>query len=170
MMGPYAELLASGHRQTLEFFVTGLRDVTEQPVDPGELYYNASVLAHYAQTSTATTEGFPTPTSLASVFDQFVLTAAEWGEHSAVMESAATQCLILAGFFEDQSKRRHSIQWYSQLGAGFFARAARGEGSSPKAALLMALSEQFEPWRQRHARLSRELRDQRLLIRHPKAS
>jgi hypothetical protein len=85
------------------------------------------------------------------------------------MESAATQCLMLAGFFEDQSKGRHSIQWYSQLGAGFFARAARGEGSTPKAALLMALADQFEPWRQRHARLSRELRDQRLLIRLPKA-
>ena len=37
-------------------------------------------------------------------------------------------------------------------------------------ALLMALSEQFETWRQRHARLSRELRDQRLLIKLPKAS
>ena len=169
-MGPYAELLASGHRQTLEFFVSGLRDVAEQPVNTHELYYNASVLAHYAQTSTATTDGFPTPTSLASVFDQFVITAAEWGEQSAVMESAATQCLVLAGFFEDQSKRRHSIHWYSQLGAGFFARAARGEGSSPKAALLMALSEQFEPWRQRHARLSRELREMPYVLRIPKTS
>jgi hypothetical protein len=169
-MGPYGELLGSGHRQTLEFFVSSLRDVTEQPVNPRELYYNASVLAHYAQTSTAATDGFATPASLAAVFDQFVITAAAWGEQSAVMETAATQCLILAGFFEDQSKGRHSIQWYSQLGAGFFARAARSEGDTPKAALLMALSEQFEPWRQRHARLSRELREHRLLLRLPEAS
>ena len=46
------ELLAVDHRQALEFFVLGLRDVCEPGVDREELLYNASVLAHYAQTST----------------------------------------------------------------------------------------------------------------------
>ena len=46
------ELLAVDDRQALEFFVLGLRDVCEPGVDREELLYNASVLAHYAQTST----------------------------------------------------------------------------------------------------------------------
>ena len=45
-------LLASSHRQTLDFFFRGLVDVSEPTVDREELLYNASVLAHYAQVST----------------------------------------------------------------------------------------------------------------------
>ena len=51
-MDPLGELLATDHRQTLEFFIVGLRDVSEPTVDQQELLYNASVLAHYAQVST----------------------------------------------------------------------------------------------------------------------
>ena len=50
------ELLAVNHRQALDFFVLGLRDVCETGVDWEELFYNASVLAHYAQTSTQTAD------------------------------------------------------------------------------------------------------------------
>ena len=49
---------------------------------------------------------------------------------SMMMETAGAQCLVLAGFFEDQMRRRHSIRWYAQLGATFFRRAAMS-GSSP---------------------------------------
>ena len=51
-MDPLRELLATDHRQALEFFVLGLQDVSEPTVDRQELLYNASVLAHYAQVST----------------------------------------------------------------------------------------------------------------------
>ena len=51
-MGPLRELLATDHRHVLEFFVLSLRDVSEPTVDRQELFYNASVLAHYAQVST----------------------------------------------------------------------------------------------------------------------
>lgn len=162
-MGPLAELLATGDREILDFFVTGLRDVAEAPVDSRALFYNASVLAHYAQTSTASEDGMPAPSTLAALFDQFVMPS-ELLDDGALMETAGAQCLLLAGFFEDQSRRRHNIRWYSQLGAGFFARAARSEASPAKALLLRSLSDEFEPWRRRHARLSRELRDQPYLL------
>ena len=168
-MSQFADLFAVGHRQTLDFFVSGLREVSEATVDPQELLYNASVLAHYAQTSTATGEGLPTPTSLSALFDEFVVPT-EFGYDNETMEAAGAQCLLLAGFFEDQSKKRHNIRWYSQLGAGFFARAARAEAAEPKARLLLTLSDQFEPWRRRHARLARELRLQPYLLQFPKAS
>ena len=66
-------------------------------------------------------------------------------------------------------KRRHNIRWYAELGAAFFRRAAAQESSPRKARLLDAIARHFEPWRQRHARLSRELRDTARLLR-PKAT
>src|SRR3989344_3449492 len=132
MLSPLQELLAVGHRQVLEYFTTGLRDVSEEPVDQQQLMYNASVLAHYAQTSTVTDDGWPAPATLATVFDSFVVDTSIVGD-SSLMETAGAQCLLLAGFFEDQMRRRHSIRWYGELGAGFFFWASRYERSPEKA-------------------------------------
>lgn len=162
-MGPLPELLATTHRQTLEFFVLGLKEVSEGDVDQRELFYNASVLAHYAQVSTQASTDLPTPTHLGAVFDHFVWSDA-LRKDPAMMEAAGAQCLLLAGFFEDQMRRRHNIRWYAELGAGFFSRAAAGHSSDERARLLATLARHFEPWRQRHARLSRELRDQAYLL------
>ena len=165
-MGILRGLLASDHRQTLDFFIVGLRDVCESSVNRDELLYNASVLAHYAQVSTQAQDEFPAPISLSCVFDHFVFdsTAQMDGE---LMEVAGAQCLLLAGFFERQMRQRHSIRWYAQIGTGFFARAAAREQSSPKARLLSSIAQEFEAWRRRHERLSRELSDQRYLLSYP---
>ena len=162
-MGPFQELLATDHRQTLEFFIVGLRSVSEPTVDQQELFYNASVLAHYAQVSTQAGVEWPAPANLSEGFDHFVSDTTLLRD-SLTMEVAGTQCLVLAGFFEDQMRRRHNIRWYAELGAGFFSQAAVHERSSPKAQILDAIARRFEPWRQRHARLSRALRDQPYLL------
>jgi hypothetical protein len=158
------ELLATDQRRALEFFIVGLRDVSEPSVDGQELLYNASVLAHYAQVSTSAASDVPAPATLADVFDRFV-TDASLRQDAHMMETAAAQCLLLAGFFEGQMRGRHNIRWYASLGAGFFSRAALQEASPAKAQLLSSLSRGFEPWRKRHARLGRELRDQAYLLR-----
>lgn len=168
-MGPLAELIAAGRQQVLEFFVAGLRDVSESPVNRQELFYNASVLAHHAQVSTMADQEWPTPTTLSALFDHFVLNT-DMRDDGEMMETAGAQCLLLSGFFADQMQRRHNIRWYAQLGAGFFARAARQQSSEPKARLLLNVSQEFEAWRQRHARLGRELRVQPYLLQPPKAS
>ncbi len=165
-MGPLPELLAVDDRQTLEFFFLGLKDVSEPSVDMQELLYNASVLAHYAQVSTQATGQVPAPASLSAVFDHFVLDTTLLHD-SLMMETAGAQCLLLAGFFEDQMRARHNIRWYTELGASFFSRAASKQSSGRKARLLETLAHRFEPWRRRHARLSRELRDQPYLLTLP---
>jgi hypothetical protein len=166
-MQPFRELLAIDHRQTLEFFAGQLEEVCDPTVDRRELLYNASLLAHYAQISTGPAVDVPTPASLSDVFDRFVAHT-DVLHDALMMETAGAQCLLLAGFFEDQMQPRHSVRWYAQLGASFFNRAAVHERSVEKARLLDAIARRFEPWRQRHARLSRELRAQPyLLIRHP---
>jgi hypothetical protein len=85
----------------------------------------------------------------------------------SLLETAATQCLLLAGFFESQMRRRHNIRWYSGIGAGFFREAAHLEKSRRKAELLDTVGRHFEPWRVRYARLSRELRMRPYVMRHP---
>jgi hypothetical protein len=157
------ELLGVDHRGALEFFFAGLRDAAEGTVDRQELLYNASVLAHYAQVSTVADADFPAPANLAFVFDHFVCGATFAGD-GAVMEVAGAQCLLLAGFFEDQMRGRHNIGWYATLGAGFFRRAAAHEPTTRKAQVLDAIGRRFEPWRQTHARLGRELRDRPYLL------
>lgn len=165
-MGPLTELLAVDHRRTLEFFFTGLKDVSEPGVDRQELLYNASVLAHYAQVSTSADGDFPTPTALGSVFEHFVVDAAATVD-ADLMEIAGTHCLLMAGFFAGQMGRRYNVPWYARLGAGFFHRAASLEPQLKKAALLRAMSRQFEVWRVRHAKLSHELRAMPFLLHLP---
>src|SRR5438093_11168679 len=164
-MGPLRELLAIDHRQTLEFFVLRLQDISEPTVDRQELLYNASLLAHYAQVSTQPDLDVPAPGNLSAVFDHFVTDTTLLDDR--LMETAGAQCLLLAGFFEDQMRRRHDIRWYAELGASFFRRAALHEQSLDKARLLDAIARRFEPWRRRHAQLSRELRDQPYLLTPP---
>jgi hypothetical protein len=165
-MGPLGELLAVDEWRALEFFAVGLKEVSDSAVDNQELLYNASVLAHYAQVSTHAGVELPAPATLSAVFDHFVVNT-NVPHDSLIMETAGAQCLLLAGFFEDQMRWRHNIRWYAELGAGFFRRAATQQDSPHKARLLTMLARRFEPWRQRHARLSRELRDQAYLLTPP---
>jgi hypothetical protein len=165
-MGPFRELLAIDQRQALEFFFQRLKDVSGPAVDPPELLYNASLLAHYAQVSTRAEMELATPATLSAVFDRFVVDSAPRRD-PLLMETAGAQCLLLAGFFEDQMRRRHNIRWYAQLGAGFLKQAAALEPSPRKAQLLNTIASGFEAWRQRHARLGRELRDQPFLFAPP---
>jgi len=166
-MQALTELLGSDHRQTLEFFYVGLQDVTDSSVDPTELLYNASVLAHHAQVSSHSVSELPTPASLADTFDTFVLEAPHAAD-AELLEAAGAQCLLLAGFFEDQMRRRHSIRWYTELGAGFYHRAAARQESRRKARLLNSIARRFEPWRRVHAELARTLRDLPYLMSPPR--
>lgn len=157
------ELLQVDQRAALQFFFSRLRDVSEPSVDEDLLLYNASVLAHYTQISTDADHEWPVPSSLSPVFDNFVLDTSLQRD-SCMMEVAGAQCLLLAGFFENQMWRRHNIRWYSKLGTDFFNRAATQERSLHKARLLDSMSRDFEPWRQRYALLSRELQDHPYLL------
>jgi hypothetical protein len=165
-MGPLRELLAIDPRQALEFFMVRLQDVSEATVDRQELLYNASLLAHYAHVSTQPDVDVPAPTNLSAVFDHFV-SDTTLQHDSLMMETAGAQCLLMTGFFEDQMRPRHNIRWYAELGASFFRRAALHERSLDKARVLDAIARRFEPWRQRHAQLSRDLRDQPYLLPPP---
>ena len=82
-----------------------LQDLSDSTVDREELLYNASVLAHYAQVSTQPDVDVPAPSNLSAVFDHFVADSTLLNDR-LMMETAGAQCLLLAGFFEDQMRRR----------------------------------------------------------------
>src|SRR4051794_1402662 len=107
-MSSLRELLAIDHRQALEFFVVHLQDISEPTVNRDELFYNASVLAHYAQVSTSPGTDLPTPANLSAVFDQFVADTIVRRD-AGMMETAGAQCLFMAGFFVDLMRARSKI-------------------------------------------------------------
>jgi hypothetical protein len=148
-------------RQAFQFFFEHLRDVTDTTDPPAnELLYNASVLAHFASTSTASADTFPaTPASLATVFDLFVMDRSLVRDPE-IMEIAAAQCLLLTGFFQDQQKRRHQVEWYAGLGASFYASAAEAGRDPARARLMRTMARRFDFWRTHQHRLARELRDE----------
>jgi len=155
--------VTQGH--ALRFFFQHLKDVSdsEQPPEQ-ELLYNASILAHFASTSAAST-GFPsTPATLESVFNLFVLDRSQHADPD-IMEAAAGQCLLLTGFFGAQQRDRHNVDWYASLGAGFYASAAARSSDRARAAMMHTMAARFAFWRCQQARLARELHDLPILLK-----
>ncbi len=158
------EWLGVTHGQALRFFVERLEEVVEDDAPDNELLYTASVLAHYATTSTASTVDFPpSPTGLAIVFDTFVLDRSQHADPE-IMEAAGSQCLLLTGFFADQLRRRHNLDWYAALGAEFYDSASHLSRDAARVRLLGRMAVRFGYWRRQYRRLAEDLReDVRLL-------
>lgn len=157
-------LLAVTKHQALRFFFEHLRDAVEDAPPTDELLYNASVLAHFAMTSAASTTDFPAgPTSLHLVFDLFVLDRSQHSDPE-IMEAAGSQCLVLTGFFRDQLRHRHNVEWYGDLGANFYNSAAQFGRDRTRRHLMQRMAGRFGYWRRQHHRLAVELRDEPRLI------
>lgn len=152
--------LAVTQAQALRFFFERLRDVVGEDEPPSEeLLYNASVLAHFATTSSAATSEFPvSPTSLTTVFDLFVLDRSQHVDPE-IMEAAASQCLFLTGFFHDQLRHRYNLDWYASLGAGFYDSAAEYGTNRARSRMMEVMATRFGYWRRQQLRLAHELRD-----------
>jgi len=164
-MEPLSRLLATDSRETLQFFFSELRDVTlAEHMDDQAVLYNASLLAHFASTSTATPVGMPTPTTLVDVFDRFVLHPALHDDPD-MMEMAAAQCLLLTGFFADHMQRRHNLEWYGRLGASFYRVAAATSRMPSHKEMMTRMAGEFGYWRAVHLTLARELRANPYLLK-----
>jgi hypothetical protein len=158
--------LAVTDSEALQFFFERLRDVAEDAPAADELLYNASVLAHFATTSTRSMTAFPpSPTSLTTVFDVFLLDRSQHADPD-LMEAAGSQCLLLTGFFRDHLRHRHNMEWYGGLGADFYQSAAHLGRNPTRMRLMETMAERFGYWRRQHHRLAAALRDKPRLI-HP---
>lgn len=155
--GPW---LAVDTTQALRFFFERLKDVAgDRESLKTELLYNASVLAHFATTSTSAADQFPSsPASLSTVFDVFVLDRSQHQDPD-ILEAAGSQCLLLTGFFREQVRHRHNVRWYARLGAGFYAQAARFGSERRRVEMMLVMAKRFDFWRNHQARLAKDLMD-----------
>jgi hypothetical protein len=151
--------LAVTEAQALRFFFEHLRDVSDDHDAPEpELLYNASVLAHFATSSTVAVDFPGTPASLGTVFDLFVLDRSHHVDPE-ILEAGASQCLLLTGFFGAQMKGRYNLDWYATLGASFFSQAAITGADRARSAMMHRMSVRFSFWRKQQERLAKELYD-----------
>jgi hypothetical protein len=166
-----APWLAVTNGQALQFFYERLREVVHERPDgdapDDELLYNASVLAHFATTSTRSSTDFPpSPVNLSTVFDVFVLDRSQHADPE-LMEAAGSQCLMLTGFFQDQLRHRHNVDWYAGLGADFYDSAAHLSRDRARGRIMAAMAAHFGYWRRQQSRLAAELRDEPRLLHLP---
>ena len=77
------------------------------------------------------------------------------------MESAGAHILLYAGFFQDQHKGRHSIEFYSAMGRECYLMAAV---SGKRERIMRLMASDFHQYLFHLAELHRHLRESRFLI------
>jgi hypothetical protein len=77
------------------------------------------------------------------------------------MESAGAHILLYAGFFQNQNKGRHNIEFYSAMGRECYLMAAVGE----RAGIMKLMAKGFNQYLFHLANLHRHLQESRYLIR-----
>ena len=77
------------------------------------------------------------------------------------MESAGAHILLYAGFFQNQNKNRHNIEFYSTMGRECYLMAAVGK----RARMMKLMATGFDQYLFHLADLHRHLRESRYLIK-----
>ena len=77
------------------------------------------------------------------------------------MESAGAHILLYAGFFQDQNKNRHNIEFYAAMGRECYLMAAVGK----RARMMKLMAADFHQYLFHLAELHRHLQESRYLIR-----
>jgi hypothetical protein len=159
----FEELVSIDSERAFKFFLASLRETTVTEIyRDDEMFYVASILAHYSQTSRFDTASMPCMADLSGVFDNFIL---QTSTDSEVLEIGGSQVLLFAGFFRDQMHRRHDVKWYDQVGQSLYEKASQHSNNGKKRELFDRLSESFPAWTIVCRNLSRTLRENRLLLK-----
>jgi hypothetical protein len=82
-------------------------------------------------------------------------------KNPAWMESAGAHILLYAGFFQDQNKGRHNIDFFSAIGRECYLMAAVGKREK----MMKLMASGFHQYLFHLAELHRNLRENRYLIR-----
>ena len=159
-MTPLEDLLGVDHSRTFSFFLNGLKEtVRKEPCN--QMLYVASVLAHYAQTSHYEHEHVVFK-DLGEMVEQAVFVELSDPE---ILQIYGSHIILFAGFFRDQVSRRYNVNWYDQLGQRFYYRVGRYSSSAKERDFFGDFAEVLPQWTHRCCRLSRHLREKRLLLR-----
>ncbi len=164
-MTDFQALLAVDKQGAIDFFLRSLKDeVAEGGVRMDELYYVASVLASFAQTSRYDLGSMPAPIDLGEIHDRFVLQSVEYAD-CEIWEIAGSQTLYVNGVLRNQMRVRHNVHYFDKLGQTFYARAADLSGDRKKEDLLRRMSFSLPTWTRSTSKMSRTLSENQLLLR-----
>jgi hypothetical protein len=133
--------------------------------------YLASVLGHFCMQSIDRTETlspdyspadqefrqFADLTQIAELMMQQLTTA----KNPLWMESAGAHILLYAGFFQNQNKNRHNIDFYSHMGRECYLMAAVGK----RERMMKLMAAGFHQYLLHLANLHQHLRESRYLIK-----
>lgn len=167
----FSDLFMVDSARAFNFFATCLCDVVqEEGIDPArrgrdEFLYVSSILAHYAMVDASSADYLPIPGTLRQLHDLFVTNLDTW-QDPELMETAASQALMLTGYFGGAMRARHHLGTYVGWGRFFFDRAASGS-TGRKQELLHRMGERFPVWRDRLERLHGELWERPLRLDPP---
>ena len=172
----FEDLYGVTKEQVLNFWASNLHETmgSEQwsRISASTGVYLASMLGHFCQQSVDRMEAlspdyspsdqefrqFADLTQIAELMMQQLTSA----KSPLWMESAGAHILLYAGFFQNQNKNRHNIEFYSQMGRECYLMAAVGKRE--KVMKLMAAG--FHEYLFHLANLHRHLRESRYLIKN----
>jgi hypothetical protein len=150
---------------TLQFFYYQLKfQCANRPVSKREMAHVASVLATYAATSPSNRQTLPPLADLSEFYSQFFFKP-EIQVEPVLLEIAGAQSLLLAGFFREQMRRRHNVEWHDRIGQFFYDRASRYSPHPEKQDLFGRISEHFPFWTTICSGLHKSLWQNRYLLR-----
>jgi hypothetical protein len=92
---------------------------------------------------------------------ELMLTQLTSAKNPLWMESAGAHILLYAGFFQNQNKHRHNIEFYSTIGRECYLMAAVGN----RANIMKLIAKEFRQYLFHLAELHQHLRESRYLIR-----
>lgn len=160
--GELRELLAFGKKKTFEFWLKHIEIIAprETSIGKDQQHYTARFLTRFSLVSTTHSMfHFPTFTSLAQIYDEFVQDV-ENQYSSEPMEIAGCQTLLLGGFYLEAAKKHYNTEDIRKMGELFFTRGAIGKRKS----VIKKMAHNFGRWQNLLCYLEWYLRNERLII------
>ncbi len=154
------DLFGVDHSRTFNFFLSGLQKIVRgEPCN--QMLYVANVLAHHAQTPRYNSEQVVFK-DLGEMLSQAVFVEISDPE---ILQIYGSHIILLAGFFRDQVRHRHNVEWYDQLGQRFYYQVGQRAGSDKERDFFGGFADALPRWTSRCCYLSRYLREERLLLK-----
>ncbi len=163
------QLLASNKRKTFEFWLNNVKMAapkgSQTSID--QQYYVARFLTRFSLVSSSPSMFyFPTFTSIAQIYDEFILDVENQYSPQA-MEVAGCQTLLLGGFYLEFTKKHYAVRDITSMGKLFFTRGANGKRKK----VIKEMAWNFEEWQNHLCYLEWYLRNEaRALIIQAKKS
>lgn len=160
----FAEMISVDSNRAFNFFLSGLSDISNKDKHNQETLYVASVLAHYAQVSCFSRDCVGPFSNLSQIFDTFFLNNL-FLDDPEMLEVGGSQVLLLSGFFRDQMKKRHNVNWYDKIGCSFYDQAASLSKDPKKKELFYNLSVSLPEWNLICRNFNRQCFENRFLLK-----